>query len=145
MIKSPKLYFLDTGLLSYLLRYPDADTLRAGPMAGAFFENFIVTEALKLRCHTRGPFELYFYRDSNQQEIDVVVESAQKFLLLEIKLSKTPSPDDAAVMKRQFALFPRARGAVLSFAEETIRGAESIEIGPWTRLYELLNSFAEAK
>ena len=143
VIKSPKLYFVDTGLLAYLLRYPDGDTLRAGPMAGAIFENFIVTEALKLRCHTRAAYELYFYRDSNQQEIDLVVEAAQRFLLLEVKLSKTPSPDDAAVMKRQSALFPGARGAVLCFAEETIRAAESIDIGPWPRLYELLAALGE--
>jgi len=89
VVKSPKLYFTDTGLLAFLLKYPDARTLLAGPAAGAIFENFVVIEALKEKFNHGGLFELYFYRDSNQNEIDLVLDFGQALKLVEIKRART--------------------------------------------------------
>jgi len=143
VIKSPKLYFVDTGLLSYLLRYPDAETMRSGPMAGAFFENFIVAEALKHQSNHRTPYELYFYRDSNRNEIDLVVEYAQRFLLIEIKLTKTPRTADTDGIMRQMPFFRKARGSLLSFSETSTKLNDKVGIVPWTHLTGLLDSVAE--
>jgi len=89
LIKSPKIYFTDTGLLAYLLKYNDAKILQAGPMMGAIFENMIVMEFLKRKNNKRLNSDLYFYRDSNGVEVDLVIDEGQSVSLYEIKASKT--------------------------------------------------------
>ncbi len=146
VIKSPKLYFADTGLLAYLLRYPDAGTMWSGPMAGAFFENFMVVEALKRQRHRRATYELYFYRDSNRNEIDLVVEYGRRYLLLEIKLSKTPRAGDADGLKRLIEPFGQeAQGAVLAFVDAAITVSPQVRILPWSQLDALLDGMASGQ
>ena len=135
VIKSPKLYFTDTGLLAYLLRYPDAGTMQNGPMAGAFFENFIVTEVLKHKVNHNAVFQLYFFRDSNRNEIDLVIEEAQRVRLFEMKLAKTLRTGDASQLKRQMQYFPHACGTLLSFAEQHVALGDRTDLAPWTALY----------
>jgi hypothetical protein len=89
IVKAPKIYFTDTGLLCYLLKYPDSKTLSAGPLNGAVLENFIIIEVLKNKYNSGSLFELYFYRDSNKNEIDLVLDHGYKQNLCEIKLNKT--------------------------------------------------------
>ena len=89
LIKTPKVYFTDTGLLAYLLRYQNVDTLLAGPMAGAIFENMVVMEALKDNLARCTGNELYFYRDSNQVEADLIIDKGQSFDVYEIKATQT--------------------------------------------------------
>ncbi|GHT83542.1 ATPase [Spirochaetia bacterium] len=85
LVKSSKLYFTDTGLLSFLLKYRDAETLLAGAASGSVFENMLVIEALKWKYNTHSSADLYFYRDSNGVEIDLIVHDGQLFSLYEIK------------------------------------------------------------
>ena len=82
MVKTPKLYFGDTGLTAWLLRYPDPESLRCGPQSGAFFENLAVLECLKRKASLARNTELFFYRDSNRNEIDLVVEAGPSFTLV---------------------------------------------------------------
>ena len=89
LIKSPKIYFTDTGLLVYLLKYPDAPTLQASPVMGAIFENMIIMEFLKKKINKRLNSDLYFYRDSNGVEVDLVIDEGFSVSLYEIKASKT--------------------------------------------------------
>ncbi|MFP4472395.1 MAG: ATP-binding protein [Candidatus Omnitrophota bacterium] len=89
VVKSPKVYFTDTGLLSYILRYPDAATLQKGPLSGQVFENFIVMEMLKHKFNYNKRYELYFYRDSNHNEADMIIDMGYKNILVEIKQTKT--------------------------------------------------------
>ena len=89
IVKSPKIYFFDTGLLSYLLKYPDSKTLSLGPMNGAMLENFVIAELLKKKRNKNLPVEFYFYRDSNRREIDLVVDHGYRQDICEVKLSKT--------------------------------------------------------
>jgi len=93
LIKSPKIYFTDTGLLAYLLKYNDAKTLQAGPMMGAIFENMIVMEYLKKKNNKRLNSDLYFYRDSNGIEVDLVINEGLSISLYEIKATKTLRPE----------------------------------------------------
>ncbi len=98
LIKSPKIYFTDTGLVRYLLKYPTPETLFHGPAAGAFFENFLIMEALKYKFNFSDSFEIFFYRDSNGNEIDLIVETGTELFLFEIKLKKSISRRDIRVL-----------------------------------------------
>lgn len=120
VIKSPKLYFTDTGLLAFLLKYPDAKTLLAGPAAGAFFENFVVVEALKYKFNHGSLFELYFYRDSNQNEIDLLLDFGQHLKLIEIKLTQTLRREFFMSMLRAAGTFPAAKSYLISLSQETL-------------------------
>ncbi|MFA4889872.1 MAG: AAA family ATPase [Candidatus Omnitrophota bacterium] len=105
VVKRPKIYFTDTGLLSNLLKYSDAATLLAGPAKGAIFENFMVMEALKNKFNHNRNYELYFYRDSNDNEIDLLVDYGQKIKLMEIKAAKSLREDFFAVLSKSHDLF----------------------------------------
>lgn len=85
-IKSPKLYMTDTGLAAYLLRWNSYETLREGAMSGSFLETYVVTEVLKSYCN-RGVLDppLYYYRDKDKREIDLLIESDGHLHPLEIK------------------------------------------------------------
>ena len=88
IIKSPKVYFPDPGILCYLLKYPDPATLISGPAGGSVLENFIISEVLKSKYNLNRGFEIYFYRDSNYNEIDLVLDYGYRQILAEVKLNK---------------------------------------------------------
>lgn len=93
MIKSPKLYFLDSGLLCYLLRIRSPEDLRLHASRGAIFEGFVVAELLK-RAHNKGlEPDLYFWRDSAGHEVDLIVDRGQSLLPVEIKSGETLNAD----------------------------------------------------
>ena len=92
LIKTPKLYFLDTGLCAYLTEWATAATLESGAMAGAILETYVLTEILKSWWY-KGKFpQLYYYRDKDGREIDVVFEQDMTLYPLEIKRSASPKP-----------------------------------------------------
>ncbi|MBQ4484750.1 MAG: ATP-binding protein [Prevotella sp.] len=93
LIKSPKLYFCDTGLACYLLDIESPAQLAHDKMRGHLFENLIVAEALKSRFNQGKRSNLYFYRDSNQNEIDLLMAENGKLNALEIKSAMTYTPD----------------------------------------------------
>lgn len=138
IIKSPKLYFTDTGVLVYLLRYPDANTLLVGPQNGAVFENMIISELLKYKLNHQSNYELYFYRDSNQNEIDIVLDYGQSTKLLEVKLTATPQEQHFNTLKKIINIFPKPKGFLVSFNNEKITLTNNITIVPWPKLFSLL-------
>jgi len=89
----PKLYFVDTGLACYLLDIENAAQLNRDKMRGHLFENFIVLEFLKNRYNKGKESNLYFYRDSNQNEVDLVLRTGNNFDVTEIKSSMTYNSD----------------------------------------------------
>lgn len=93
LIKSPKLYFLDTGLLCYLLRIRSPDDLRLHASRGAVFESYVVSELLKNYLHRGEEPELYFWRDSAGHEIDIVVDQGLRRRAIEIKSGRTVTAD----------------------------------------------------
>jgi len=106
LVKTPKLYMLDTGLCSYLTRWPTPETLEAGTMSGAFFETWCVSEILK--SYWNAGIErpaLSFYRNKDRQEIDLLIESGDGVFPVEFKKSATPKPDDV----RHFGALERLR------------------------------------
>jgi predicted AAA+ superfamily ATPase len=90
-VKTPKIYFLDTGLAAYLTRWSNSAVLESGAMAGAFFETFVFSEILKSHYNT-GTLNppLYYYRDKDGREIDLLIE--QNGILHPIEIKKSASP-----------------------------------------------------
>jgi predicted AAA+ superfamily ATPase len=91
LVKTPKVYFLDTGLASYLCRWPNAETLENGAMSGAFFETFVISEIVKSYYNAGKDLNLYYYRDIDKKEIDLLVADADGVTPIEIKKAKNPS------------------------------------------------------
>ena len=107
VIKTPKVYFLDTGLAAYLTKWNTPDVLRNGAMAGAFFETFVIAEIIKSYYNT-GILEpyLYFYRDKEQNEIDLLIFQDGTLFPIEIKKHADPKKDDVST----FGILDRIQG-----------------------------------
>ena len=92
IIKAPKLYFMDTGLCAFLCKWPDAEMLSNGAMSGEFFETFVISEIVKnLYSHGVDPKEhMFYYRDKDQKEIDLIYTEREKVYPIEIKAGIAP-------------------------------------------------------
>ena len=97
MVKTPKLYFCDTGLCAWLTRWLTPDSLREGAASGHFYENYAVMELVKNYAYAKNAALLSFYRDDNAKEIDVFVEENGKIHPLEI--TKSASPEKKEIRK----------------------------------------------
>jgi predicted AAA+ superfamily ATPase len=118
-IKTPKVYFYDTGLICYLTKWSSPEVAESGAMNGALLENFAISEIVKNYQNSALEPYLYFYRDRDAKEIDVIMEGDGKLCPLEIK--KTATPDKRIL--RTFGVIDKAplqRGtsAVLCMAEQ---------------------------
>ncbi|GAB6088766.1 hypothetical protein JCM12856_03590 [Spirochaeta dissipatitropha] len=89
MVKSPKLYFVDIGLACWLLGVETTDQVFRDPLAGSLFENLVVLEILKRQVNHQRPARLYFWRDHNQNEVDLIIEHQRALIPIEIKSSRT--------------------------------------------------------
>jgi hypothetical protein len=90
LIKTPKLYFCDTGLCAYLSMWTSRETLLNGAASGHYFENYVVTEFLRMYSYSKSKVGMTFYRDTNQKEIDIVLEENGALHPIEIKKSSNP-------------------------------------------------------
>lgn len=90
MVKTPKLYFCDTGLCAYLSSWTSRDTLMNGAASGHFLENYVVSEMIRNAAYGEKEMNLNFYRDTNQKEIDLIVETDGQLHPFEIKRSASP-------------------------------------------------------
>jgi uncharacterized protein len=103
LVKAPKLYFLDTGLLCWLLGLREADQLLTHASRGAVFETWVVSEWAKHQTQKGEPLNLYHWRDSNGLEVDLVLETPQGLQAVEIKSGTTFASDWASGLKRWLA------------------------------------------
>ena len=87
LCKTPKLYFLDTGLCAYLTEWSSPETLEAGPMSGAMLETYVFTEILKGWWHRMREATFYYYRNKDGREIDFLISRDGKLFPLEVKKS----------------------------------------------------------
>lgn len=119
LVKTPKLYFYDTGLICYLTKWSSGETLESGAMNGAILENYVVAEIMKTYLNSgKEPF-MYYYRDKDAKEIDIVLEHDGVLNPIEIKKSSNPGTE----LVKVFGLLdksstPRAKGAVICMKPE---------------------------
>jgi len=90
LVKTPKVYFIDTGTLCYLAGLKDAEHAASGPLGGVIFETGVVAEIMKRYVHSGQDPHLYFWRTSHGSEVDIIVEQGGKLIPIEAKLSGTP-------------------------------------------------------
>lgn len=130
-IKTPKLYFLDTGLAAYLTKWNTPDVLKNGAMAGAFFENFVISEIVK-SYYSKGVVEppLYFYRDKEMNEIDLLIEKDGILYPLEMKKHADPKKKDmdAFDLLDKIPGIKRGPGGVICLYDRliTLRGNDKV-------------------
>jgi hypothetical protein len=93
LVKAPKLYFTDTGLLCHLCGLKDPEHAAAGPLGGALLETAVVAEVYKAHLHRGLEPRLYFWRTATGTEVDLIVEWERQLLSIEVKLSGTPRPE----------------------------------------------------
>jgi len=93
IIKSPNMYFMDTGLCAYLARWNNPEALEVSAMAGAFFETYVVAEIIKSYYHAGKRPPIYYYRDTDGKEIDLIIEENGTLYPIEIKKSASPKKD----------------------------------------------------
>jgi len=104
LVKMQKLYFYDTGLVSWLLGIQTPQQLETHPLRGNIFETFIVAELIKCRLNSGERPNLYFWRDSNGNEVDVIIENGRGLIPLEIKSGKTVARDFFSGLEKWMAL-----------------------------------------
>jgi predicted AAA+ superfamily ATPase len=113
-ISKPKLYFHDSGLVAYLTKWSDSETLMNGAMSGALLENFAVSEIVKSYSNCGIEPYLYYYRDKDMKEIDLIIEKDGRLYPLEIKKTATPASQLTRVFKViEKSSLLRGTGAVL--------------------------------
>jgi len=132
-VKTPKLYFLDTGLAAYLTRWNTADVLKSGAMAGAFFETFVLAEIIK-SYYNRGILDLplYFYRDKNMNEIDLLIEDNGTLYPLEMKKHADPQKKDisAFALLDKIPNIKRGSGGIVCMYDNLITLKDSDRVIP---------------
>jgi hypothetical protein len=99
LVKTPKVYFLDVGMLCYLTGLKDPEHAASGPLAGAIMETAVLSEIVKSLTHRGIDPQVYFWRTSTGTEVDFVVETGGKLVPVEVKLSATPRPAMASSIK----------------------------------------------
>jgi len=126
-IKTPKLYFLDTGLASHLCSWETADALRNGAQSGAMLETYAFAEILKSYWHNGGNPNIFFYRDTDQKEVDFVIEKNMTLYPIEVKKTANPNADDCKVFK-SLSVFKKTigTGAVICLYQKTTSIAKDV-------------------
>ena len=133
LIKTPKLYFMDTGLCAFLCGMDTPKSLEAGYLSGSILETWAFIEIIKSYWHNGEDPSIYFYRDADQREIDFVIERNMTLYPIEVKKTSAPTPDSA----KHFALLeklkkPLGAGAVLCLRPSPLPlGKSAVALPVW--------------
>ena len=139
LTKTPKLYFTDTGLACHLLGIESVQQLARDKMRGALFENFIVMEAMKRRYNQGKEGNLYFYRDSHQNEIDLILKSSSGLYGIEIKSAMTYHADFEKALKQMDGWINEpVLGKAVVYAGSLENTVGDIKLLNYTHLREIL-------
>ena len=135
LVKMPKLYFLDTGLLCHLLRIDSAATLATHALRGPIFESWVVSEALKHRFNLGLPADLYFWRDNHGTEVDLLFEHQGLLHAVEVKSGATFSPDwlSATTRWEKYA-GPAAAQPLIVYGGRQSFSVQGVEVMAWHQL-----------
>ncbi len=127
LVKSPKLYFLDTGLAAYLTEWSSPETLEAGAMTGAILESWAVSEVIRSYWHAGRQAPIYYYRDKDRKEIDLLIFRDGTLYPIEVKKTAAPAKKDI----RHFSVLdrldvPQGPGAVLCLTASPMPITETV-------------------
>lgn len=136
LVKAPKLYFNDVGLACNLIGISEPGQLTVHPLRGALFETMIVDEFLKRRANVAGHWNVNYYRDSNRNEIDLVIDRAGAVRLYEIKSGATFSPDWTNTMDRLSSQFGSDVSRTVIYGGDESQSRSGFELKPWKRMGE---------
>ncbi len=141
LVKSPKIYFYDVGLASYLLGIENEKQVSRDPLRGSMFENMVIAEVLKYRYHNGMSNNLYFYRDSKGNEVDLLLVSGADFAPIEIKAGMTVTRDYFKGLNHFARLFPDniPAGCGIIYGGNEQQRRTNVFICPFAQIYELLN------
>lgn len=134
IIKTPKVYFTDTGLVCYLCRWLTPETLANGAMAGSIYETFIVSEILKSYYNAGKEPDLYFFRNTDGQEVDLLFYRDGKLYPIEIKNTSSPNIKDAKHFGTLSTFFPSlevSEGGIICNAEDLLPLEQNLKIIPF--------------
>jgi predicted AAA+ superfamily ATPase len=118
VIKSPKYYFIDTGLLTFLLGIERPDQLTRDPLVGNVFENMVVIECLKARYNQGKMSNLYFFRDNHGNEVDLLLQDGRDLIAIEIKSSSTFSTSLFQNLEKMKKITDKILGSYLVYQGE---------------------------
>lgn len=132
LVKSPKIYFHDTGLACYLLGIREADMLPTHPLRGALFENYVMAEVAKAFAHHRRQRQMHFWRDRSGYEIDLLLSREEDLYAVEIKSGQTVGGDDFDSLTRwgDLASQPLDRGTLVYGGDQAYQ-RNGISVRPW--------------
>ncbi len=134
LLKTPKLYFFDTGLLCYLLGLSDVTKLRAYDKYGIIFENLIIAEKTKYKAHRQKDPDMFFFRDSNGLEIDLLEAEGMEAEMTELKSGKTFKPEFLTNMKKLKAIDSSLKMNLVYDGSENVALAD-YKVMNWRKLH----------
>ncbi len=138
--KMPKLYFLDTGLMCYLLGIRKPEHILSHPLRGQIFETWVVAEIMKNRFNRGMHDGLYFYRDHNGIEVDLLIPEVERILLVEAKSSATPSTSllrGTKRVKKHLQHLPQSISAFVAYGGDSFQQRQDGTLIPWQNLNAL--------
>ncbi len=139
LVKMPKLYFYDSGLASWLIGIRSADQLKTHPLRGSIFETFIVSELVTSRFNQGEKADLFFWRDSNGNEVDIIAEQSGRLIPLEIKSGKTLSTESTKGLNKYIALAAESvTSPTLIYGGSDSYKKQGIHITPWKKSGNIL-------
>jgi predicted AAA+ superfamily ATPase len=132
VVKSPKIYFVDTGLACALLNIKSNDEFSNSHFKGALVENFIVSECLKNKQNlNQYDTKIYYWRDNNGVEIDMIIESGNKISPVEIKSAQTYSNDFSRSLKKFMLYSGTSQGTIVYNGTAGFNGSDGIDLINW--------------
>ena len=137
LIKSPKLYFYDTGLVCTLLNLQNADQLKSHPIRGALFETWVVGELMKSRFNRGLPANIYFWRDSQGHEIDVLSDQGDQLIPIEIKAGQTVTANYFSTLNFWQTLTKQQTPGWLVYAGNESQKRKDVQIVNWSGVPEM--------
>ena len=139
IVKMPKIYFYETGLVCALLGIKNAQQLNYHPLFGSLFENFIIGELMKHRYNQAKSNNLFFWRDNSGHEIDILAETGDILYPIEIKSGRTITDEFFKSILFWFKVSGDKSGKVIYAGESGQKRSNGIEIVPWNKLKSLIN------
>lgn len=133
VVKMPKVYFTDTGLVCYLCRWLTPETLMNGAMSGGIYETFVISEIIKSYYNAGKEPNIYFFRNTDGQEVDLLFYQDNKLYPIEIKKTSTPNLKDVKNFKTLSTFFPSLQideGGIICNSEQLLPICPNVKVIP---------------